>query len=284
MGEREEGNDENDGASANDRNEGRGEVPGSYSTGELADIVPTVLPADSTPGFYAVSGSHLYGWADAGSDVDVRGFHIVDGRRYAFLDPPDEQLAVERSGNSEPAGRTVDLVSYELRKFGVLVANRNFNALEVLFDGDIVLAADSATLDDLRGHVEDWLPMDVPARYAGMARSNRDAAVAGGDVKRCLYAVRGLLAAHHVADGGAIEANVQALSESVLGGTVLVDALVEAKRAGAAARLDDDLAARASRVLDGLEKDEWVDSVETAGYRAGVDEWMRDVRGWQSRR
>lgn len=257
-----------------------GEV-GGHAVDELASIAREEIPAGASPGFAAVSGSHSYGWSDEGSDVDLRGFHVADGHRYALLDRPDEQVTATFASRTESSA-DVDFVSYELRKFGVLLADRNFNALETLFDGIVVVDEHPEKLDDLRNVITGHLPMDVPVRYAGMAKSNRDAATPGGSVKRCLYAVRGLLAAHHVAETGRIESDVWVLSDSVLGDTDLVDDLIAAKRAKREATLDEPLASRAARVLDELDTGGWGESVEPSAYRRAIDDWMREVRGWDS--
>lgn len=255
------------------------DVVGGHTRTALARIAGEEIPGDADPGFAAVSGSHSYGWADESSDVDLRGFHVADGRRYALLDTPDEQVTATFSAPGRDVA-DVDFVSYELRKFGALVADRNFNAIETLFDGLVVLDEFPRALDDLRGIVANRLPIDIPARYAGMARSNREAAEPGGSVKRCLYAVRGLLAAHYVAEHAAIEANVRVLSEAVLGDTRLVDDLIAAKRAEPDAELDRELASRVSAVLDDLEREEWPERVEVGSFRREVDGWMRDLRDW----
>jgi len=255
------------------------DVVGGHTRSELARIAREEIPGDANPGFAAVSGSHRYGWADESSDVDLRGFHVADGRRYALLDTPAEQVTATFGSPGRDVA-DVDFVSYELRKFGMLVADRNFNALETLFDGGVVLEEKPRRLDDLRGLVADRLPMDVPARYAGMARSNRDAAAPGGSVKRCLYAVRGLLAANYVAEHGEIEADVRVLSEAVIGDTGLVDDLIVAKQSESDARLDRGLANRANAVLDDLERSEWPARDEPGSFRRAVDEWMRVTRDW----
>lgn len=259
---------------------------GGHTLDDLARIAREEIPGGATPGFAAVSGSHSYGWADESSDVDLRGFHVADGHRYALLDPPDEQVAAtvaSRGGSgSDVDAADLDFVSRELRTFGVLVAARNFNALETLLGGIVIVDEHPDELEALRDLVEDSLPMDVPARYAGMARSNRDAAVAGGSSKRCLYAVRGLLAAHHVFERQAVEADIRTLSEAVLGDTALVDDLVAAKRADPDGGLDEPLADRASALLDDLAGGEWPAHVDAGGFRRGVDGWMRGVRGWDA--
>lgn len=255
---------------------------GGHHVNDLARIAREEIPGDATPGFAAVSGSHSYGWADETSDVDLRGFHVADGHRYALLDRPDEQVAAtftSRRGDEQD----VDFVSYELRKFGVLVADRNFNALETLFAAPVVHDTVPDARASLRAVVEDRLPMDVPARYAGMAESNRDAIEAGGRVKRALYAIRGLLAARYVTDEAEIVADIRVLSRSVLGDTALVDDLIAAKQTSADAVLDPALAQRAEAVYDSLAEEPVPDSADRSGYRKAVDGWMRDIRGWSGR-
>lgn len=264
------------------------DVRGSFDGHTQADLIAIAreeIPDGASPGFAAVSGSHLYGWASEQSDVDLRGFHIADGRQYALLDRPDEQVSATFTSR-DAAVADIDFVSYELRTFGVLLADRNFNALETLFEGQVVLDSVPADLDGLRTAVEEQLPMDVPARYAGMAESNRDAVRAGGSVKRCLYAVRGLLAAQYVAAHGEILVDIRELSRAVLGETALVDDLIAAKVNGEAdggdAKMNGSLSERVADLLDELAIESWGGEAPP-GYRTVIDSWMRVVRDWEDR-
>lgn len=250
--------------------------PGFDPTAVRTAVEETVA-GEGTPVFYAVGGSHVYGWADDDSDLDVRGFHVADARRYVLLDQPRERVADTRVLND----RELDLVSYELRTFGRLVADGNFNVLECVFDGERVLDRDPAAIDALESLVSVALPLDLPAAYAGMARTNyRDLDPDAPDAKTYLYAVRGLLAALYVAREHAIEADVRRLADAVLGDTAIVDDLVAAKRAGG--RVDDALADRADNLLADLF--ERVDDLpadpdgDHATFRRGIDAWMLDVR------
>lgn len=254
---------------------------GGHSLDNLADIASEEIPGDAAPGFAAVSGGHSYGWAGSESDVDLRGFHVADGRRYGLLEPPDDQLSATFASR-RPGVADVDFVTYELRKFGRLVANRNVNVLETLFEGRAVLDAFPAEIEALSTAIEHHLPMDVPTAYAGLADSNRDAIIPGGDVKRALYAIRGLLAAHYVRERETIEADIRVLSETVLGETGLVDALILGKRSSPDATLDGELARRASATYEHLVEESWNGSADVAEYQTVVDRWMCDVRGWES--
>jgi predicted nucleotidyltransferase len=251
-------------------------TPASFDHEAVRAAIEDAVAAEGTPAFYAVGGSHVYGWADADSDLDVRGFHVADARRYLLLDQPRDQVTAARDLDS----RELDLVSYELRTFGSLVADGNFNVIECVCAGDRVLDRDPAEIDALESLVAAALPLDLPAAYAGMARTNyRDVDPDAPDAKTYLYAVRGLLAALYVHREHAIEADVHRLADAVLDDTAIVDGLVAAKRTGGG--VDDALAARADDLLADLF--ERVEAVETgatddATFRRGIDAWILDVR------
>ncbi|MFB6166158.1 MAG: DNA polymerase beta superfamily protein [Haloarculaceae archaeon] len=241
---------------------------------------------DGEPTFYAVVGGHCYGWADAASDVDVRGFHVADGLRYALLDRPAERVAVNQDGTTSGFERwaDVDLVSYELRQFGELVAASNFNAIEAVFAAEPVLNERPAAIRSLRERIETVLPMDLPARYRGMARENvavarRDSAERAA-AKHWLYALRGALAAVHVIEREAVLADVRTLSERVLGDADLAETLIAAKATGEGS-LDPGLAERADdRVGALLDRTDAAEPAAKTAVEPAVDDWMRSVRGW----
>lgn len=246
---------------------------------------------DRAPAFYAVAGSHVYGFpSEASGDVDVRGFHVVDSGRYALLDRPDEQIVVNQDGVT--AGfeefAHLDLVSYELRKFGLLVAEANFNVLEVVCCGEPVVDGVPEAMRSLHSLVADHLPLDVPSSYVGMATHNyRKRLEPERDgyeptAKRYLYVLRGLLAARYVAAETAIEADVRVLADAVLGETDLVDDLIAVKRSDG--ELSDELADRADeRIATLLETADAPERVEKTAFRDDVDDWMRTVRERVSR-
>lgn len=239
-----------------------------------------------TPAFYAVTGSHMYGFADeTDSDVDVRGFHVADGCRYALLDAPPEQVVVNQGSVTEGFEEyaDIDLVSYELRKFGTLLYQANFNVLETVFDGLVVWNDVPDELAALRSLVEAELPLDVPRAYVGMARQNYHSSLNPASdsydpsAKMYLYVIRGLLAAEYVSDRRQITADVRELSKQVLGETTLVDALIDVKVNDEP--VSEDLATRADeRITSLLEAANPQTNVDKTDYRAQLDEWMLDVR------
>lgn len=244
--------------------------------------------ADATPLFYAVTGSRIYGFADGDSDIDVRGVHVVDADEYLRLDPPAERYALDPA-DAPGGGVGVDLVSYELRKFGSLLADGNFNAVETVLAGGPVANESPGTIDSLRTLLGDALPLDVPRRYYGMATSNYrafpdpDAGADPPSAKASLYAIRGLLAAVYTAREAAIEADVTVLTDwwgdDDL--SALVAALVEEKRRGSGVP-NAELAARAdaavARLVDAVEPELPDDDANGARYRERLDEWMLAAR------
>ena len=244
--------------------------------------------ADANPLFYAVSGSRIYGFADEDSDVDVRGIHVVDADEYVRLDPPAEQYVLDPADAVGGDGAEIDLVSCELRKFGSLLADGNFNAFETVLAGDPVANESPPSIDALRTLVGDALPLDVPRRYYGMARSNyrafsgRDAG-AESSAKASLYAIRGALAAAYTAREAAIEADVAVLADWWGDDDLaaLVAALVEEKRRGSGAPSAES-AARADaairRLLGAVEPELSDAGADGTRYRERLDEWMLATR------
>lgn len=223
--------------------------------------------ASERPVFYAIVGSHAHGTAVPGSDVDVRGFHVAPAREHVRVTHPPDRYAVDPND--------LDLVSHELRAFGRLLRDGDLNAVETaLSPHDLV---DRDDVQDLRALVRDALPLDVPRRYAGMARSNFMQATADGDPKAYLHAVRGLLAAVYVREHGDLVLDVHDLSKAVLGDDDLVSALVDAKRNGA---LSPELAETADDVVEDLfdRVPEECPGVEKAAFETEIDRWMFDVR------
>lgn len=243
---------------------------------------------DADPVFYAISGSHLYGFpSDSGGDVDVRGFHVADALQYASLDPPRDHLIVNQDGVTEGFKdyADIDLVSYELRKFGELLFEANFNVLEVVFEGDRIMNGVPLAMSALQSLIEDELPLDVPRSYAGMARTNyykyldRDRETYRPTAKKYLYVIRGLLGCIYVSERETITADVRELSRTVLGDDDLVAELIAVKQAHEDAQLESDLRDRADRLaVDLFNQVDPPETVQKTEYRTRLNEWMLKVR------
>ncbi|WP_435359922.1 DNA polymerase beta superfamily protein [Haloarchaeobius sp. DFWS5] len=251
----------------------------------LVDAVLAADPADLRPGFYAVVGSHCHGFADADSDVDVRGMHLADGTRYMLLDEPAERLVVNQGtpthGFEEWAG--VDCTSHECKAWVAALATTNFDPVETLLCGEVVVNELPDEIDALRAIVRDALPLELPHSYYGLAKRTYERHLVPGQEgydptpKRYLYALRPLLGAHYVVEGEDVLADVSALSRAVLGDDDLVSELVVRKRAGES--LDDHLAARADRQVEGLFETLTFTDASSTQFHRDLDDWLRRVRG-----
>jgi predicted nucleotidyltransferase len=84
--------------------------------------------------FATVSGAHLYGFASADSDWDLRGAHVLPLSAVAGLDDgaATVKLAHMRSGAE------VDLVTHDARKFFALLLRDNGYVLEQLYSPLVV--------------------------------------------------------------------------------------------------------------------------------------------------
>lgn len=240
------------------------------------------------PRFHAVTGSHIYGFPSEDGDVDVRGFHTAPLETHSYLERPKEQIEVNQGGVTEgfEDHSEIDLVSYELRKFGYLVYKANFNVLEVLFCGDSVNNGVPLETEALRDLVENHLPLDVPKTYFGMAKSNykkflnRDGDRYRPEAKKFLYVLRGLYAAQYVQEQRTIESNVRKLSKAVEGDTDFVDDLIHVKIEAEEVTVDRDLADRShSRIHRLFNEAEAPEAVDKTEYRKEIDQWMKKIRG-----
>lgn len=263
-----------------------------YDADELRDVVERAVAQQGTerrPRFYAVTGSHVYGFDSAGSDVDVRGVHVVPPEEYAYLQTPASEVTVNM--DSTTAGfedyADVDLRSYELRQFGDLLVQANYDVLELVLEAPTVMNGMPLELEALRELVREYLPMNVPHAYLGMAKSNYykhlDPEKAEGydpAPKTFLYVYRGLLGAQYVLDHEDVEADVHELARAVDGGDPdLVAELVEHRRTSDEPSVPSDLESRAREAIAAQFNalGEFPDPDE-AGYREAIDDWMRKVR------
>lgn len=84
--------------------------------------------------FVTVSGAHLYGFASADSDYDLRGAHVLSVREVVGLEPCRETIEVSKTNE----GLEIDLVSHDVKKFFSLLLKKNGYVLEQLFSPLII--------------------------------------------------------------------------------------------------------------------------------------------------
>ena len=265
-------------------------------TDDDADRIETVIdrgvrPNDEAkPVYYAITGSHIYGFpSEEGGDIDVRGFHVVDGSEYWKLDGPQEQYIVNQDGTTEGFEdyADIDLVSYELKKFTSLLYTANFNALEVVFDGIEVMNGAPLEIQSLRTLIREELPLDVPKTYHGMAKSNYwkflnpESGKYRPSAKKYLYVIRGLLAAEYVRQREHIMADVQSLAIWYGDDDLrdVVDELIETKHDAESATTSNKLASEADEWITRLfNESDPPEDVDKTQYQERLNDWMAKVR------
>ena len=179
--------------------------------------------------FATVSGAHLYGFASADSDVDLRGVHLL---------PPGERLPKRRGKPPGTVDRTevidgleIDLVTHDAAKFFALMLRPNGYVLEQILSP--LVALDTPALAELRELAAGCVTRGHARHYLGFARTQRTL-LAKHDpprLKPLLYLYRVLLTGRYLMETGVVEANLPTLlgRQPVEG----VADLIERKWAGA---------------------------------------------------
>lgn len=263
-----------------------------YSDEELREFIERAVATPGTthqPRFYAITGSHVYGFQSDASDIDVRGFHTVPADEYAYLTSPADEVTVNMDGTTEgfEAYGDVDLRSYELRKFGSLLYGANYNVVELVLEAPVLVNGVALEIDAVRSLVREYLPMNVPHSYIGMAKSNyykhldpEKPDSYAPRPKNFLYVLRGLLGAQYVQDHDDVEADIRVLAEEIAAApTALVGELIEHKREANSTTVDEATADRTREAIATLfNAVEEPAEPDKDGYREAIDEWMRKVR------
>ena len=185
--------------------------------------------------FVTISGAHLYGFASADSDYDLRGTHVLSVRDVVGLYPGRE--TIEASGVRE--GLEIDLVTHDVKKFFGLMLKKNGYVLEQLFSPLTVhTTQEHAELKELGGrcvtrhHAHHYLGFaETQWKLFEKERPRR--------VKPLLYVYRVLLTGIHLMRTGVVEANLVRLNEEA--NLPYINDLVARKLAGSEqGTLDDE--------------------------------------------
>lgn len=244
------------------------------------------------PKFYVISGSHLYGFpSQKGGDIDVRGFHLAPKEDFFKLKVPREQIIINQDevtpGFEQYPG--VEVVSYELRKFGKLMSKMTFTALEWVFSADRILIDQKIQIKLLGEILKERLPGKLPYSYAGMGKEqynrylNPTKDSYNPNAKSYLYALRGLLAARYVKERKQIEPDVSKLAEAMLSGeeAKLIRKLIATKRKHERAVVEAAMGRKAKALLqDLLDVVEVIDerSWDGEGLQREINNWMLELR------
>jgi uncharacterized protein len=181
--------------------------------------IATELPAPLI--FTTVSGAHLYGFASADSDLDLRACHLLPPEQVVGLITGPETL--QRGGWRH--GIELDVVSHDLLKFARLLNSRNGYVLEQLLSPLVVVttpvhAALTAIAPGLitRHHAH---------HYLGFATSQEKLFARTGELKPALYLLRVLLTGLHLMRTGELETDLNVLGADL----PYVETLIGLKRA-----------------------------------------------------
>ena len=157
--------------------------------------------------FVTVSGAHLYGFASADSDYDLRGVHILPLPEVVGLTAQKDTIEASSSQN----GREVDFVTHDVHKFFGMMLQRNGYVLEQLLSPIIVHTTPHH--DRLKEIAGACITRHHAHHYFGFARSQWGLFEKQRRVKPLLYTYRVLLTGIYLMQTGEVEANLTHLNE-----------------------------------------------------------------------
>jgi predicted nucleotidyltransferase len=159
--------------------------------------------------FWTVSGSHLYGFPSVDSDIDLRGCFRAPLREVIGLKSPTE--TVEPKGDF--AGREVEAVSHEVKKYLLLLCKHNGYVLEQIFSPLIVAGANF--LAQLRPLAARCVTRHCHHHYRGFLQTQRKLMDKEATLraKTLLYAYRVVMTGVHLLETGKVEAHLPTLND-----------------------------------------------------------------------
>ncbi len=211
------------------------------SLAPVVDGGPTAL-------FATISGAHLYGFASADSDVDIRGAYVRPLDEVLGLGPHKETWEVSEVRQ----GLEVDWVAHDVSKFVQLMTKRNGYVLEQLFSPLVVKGG--SWLEELRALGDGCIIRPLYFHYRGFFHNQRKLmAKSSPTAKAVLYAYRVLLTGIHVLKSAEIQANLGILLQTYPqdGVQELIEMKVEGAEKGS---LEAQLLKRHQSALEALEE------------------------------
>ena len=199
------------------------------------EALKPIVGSGPTPLFATVSGAHLYGFASADSDVDIRGAFVRPLDSVLGLGPHRDTLEVSEIRD----GMEVDWVAHDVLKFVTMMTKRNGYVLEQLYSPLVVQGGE--WLEELRSLGKGSAIRPLYYHYRGFFHNQHKMITAGQlTAKAVLYAYRVLLSGIHVLKTAQIEAHLPTLLETYSHPSV--QDLLEMKRQGhEKGQLDDEL-------------------------------------------
>lgn len=240
------------------------------------------------PRFYVISGSNTYGFESKDSDIDIRGFHTVPSEEYSYLNDPDSEIRINMGSNSDNNYNqysNYELLSYELKRFGQLLYKANYDIVEQVLSSKVVMNGIPLEIDSLRSIIRDYLPLDVPESYYGMAKSqyykhlDKDSDRYNPTPSSYLYVYRGFLSAIYVKENKKIDPDIRSLASSIdMVDEENINNLIKLKEENIN-KVDEDMRERLHNEIMNIYSSIDVKSAdEKPQYKNEIDSWMRKVR------
>ena len=176
----------------------------------LPDFTP-ILDRQPHPLLFAtISGAHLYGFPSPDSDFDLRGVHILPVREVVGLDTGQETIEL----STTLAGREIDLVSHDAKKFFLMLLKKNGYVLEQLYSPLIVRT--SPEHEEVKAIAKNCITRHHVYHYTNFAAGQWELLEKQNPptVKALLYVYRVLLTGVRLMRTGEIEANLPKLNEA----------------------------------------------------------------------
>lgn len=175
---------------------------------DLSSLQP-IIASGPTPLFATISGAHLYGFASADSDVDIRGSFVLPIDKVIGLESAEETWQVSEVIN----GLEVDWVAHDVHKFITMMMKKNGYVLEQLYSPLVVYGG--SWLEELRALGQACIVSNLYHHYRGFYNNEcKMMAKAGATAKSVLYAYRVLLSGIHVLETGEVVAQLPLLTET----------------------------------------------------------------------
>jgi hypothetical protein len=176
--------------------------------------------------FSSVTGSHLYGFPSADSDVDLHGAHLLPAVQVVGLRHGPQTF--QRSWLHDEV--RVDLETLDVGKFLRLMLRRNGSVLEQLLSPLVVTSG--PVHEELVALAGGCLTRQHAHHYRSCAQTQWELYQKSGQLKPLLYTFRELLTGIHLIRTGELVAHLPSLVELVAGVPGYVGDLIELKAAG----------------------------------------------------
>ena len=181
-----------------------------FQASNFSNLLADVIESQPYPLlFITISGAHLYGFASADSDYDLRGVHVLPIRKVIGLYSLTETIELSEI----EAGLEIDLVTHDLKKFFTLLLKKNGYVLEQLYSPLIIKTTPEHRR--LKEIATNCITRHHYHHYRGFAKNQWDLFVKENAyrIKPLLYIYRVLLTGIYLMNTGKIEANLVNLNQ-----------------------------------------------------------------------